>query len=205
MTKPTGPNWDEKFAGDEHFYGTVPNAFLAERARATFPPGARVASLGEGEGRNAVWLAEQGFDVTAVEPSTVGLTKLHRLATARGVHVHAVQARAQDFTAEVPFDGVVLVYLHAPPGEREAIHQRARDLLRPGGVVLLEAFSPEQRLLGRTSGGPRDVDLLFTEERLRADFAGFDLEHLEACEVVLDEGPGHRGPANVVRLIARKP
>lgn len=199
--------WNEKFGGDEYRYGTEPNAFLKARAVAVFPEGGRVVCLGDGEGRNSVWLATQGYEVVAVDPSEVGLEKTRRLAEDRGVAVETVHGTAQEFARGYDgagFDGVVLIYLHAPLAVRPEIHKVAQGLLAPGGVVLLEGFTPAQRELGRTSGGPGDVAMLFTAEMLREDFDGLSIEELDEVETRLDEGPGHRGVANVVRMIGRR-
>lgn len=197
--------WNEQFGKQEYRYGTEPNAFLAERALDVLPEGARVVSYGEGEGRNAVWLARQGFDVTAVEQSREGIKKMLALAKEHGVEVKAVECTIDAY--EPPsegFDAAVLIYIHAPPKERPALHAKARQSLKEGGVILLEGFTPEQRLLGRNSGGPPSVEMLFTEEILRVDFEGMDIEYLEPREVELSEGPGHQGTANVIRMIARR-
>ncbi|MFU8802199.1 MAG: class I SAM-dependent methyltransferase [Bradymonadaceae bacterium] len=196
--------WDEQFGKDEYRYGVEPNAFLAERAVDVLEPGARVVCFGEGEGRNAVWLARQGFKVTAVEQSSAGIAKMHALAKHHGVEVEAVQCTIEAF--EPPqdgFDGVVLIYIHAPPEARRAIHAKGRESLKDGGVILLEGFTPEQRLLGRESGGPPAIEMLFTEAILREDFGELNIEYLETLEVELSEGAGHEGTANVIRMIAR--
>jgi 2-polyprenyl-3-methyl-5-hydroxy-6-metoxy-1,4-benzoquinol methylase len=196
--------WDEQFGKEEYRYGTEPNAFLAERALEVLPQGAKVVSFGEGEGRNAVWLARHGFDVTAVEQSAAGIAKMHALAKEYGVEVKAVQSTIDAYEPpEEGFDAVVLVYIHAPPDGRKVIHDRAKQSVKDGGVILLEGFTPEQRLLGRTSGGPPVVEMLFTKDILTQDFDGLTIEYLEAMEVELREGPGHHGPANVIRMIAR--
>jgi 2-polyprenyl-3-methyl-5-hydroxy-6-metoxy-1,4-benzoquinol methylase len=197
--------WDEQFGREEYRYGTEPNAFLAERARDVLPEGAKIVSFGEGEGRNAVWLARQGFDVTAVEQSRAGIEKMHALAKEHGVEVKAVQCTIDAYEPPAEgFDAVVLIYIHAPPQARPALHDKAKQSLKKGGLVLLEGFTPEQRLLGRESGGPPAIEMLFTEEILRADFEGMDIEYLEPREVELREGPGHQGTANVIRMIARR-
>lgn len=195
--------WDDAFGDETYRYGTAPNAFLAAQARDHIPEGGRVVCFGEGEGRNAVWLAQQGFAVTAVEPSSAGIAKIAALARSRGVSVQLVQATVQDFAPADPFDAVVLIYLHAPAPARQRIHHRAVQVLRPGGVVILEGFTPEQRQLGRTSGGPPAVELMFTEPLLRADFEGLDIVHLTSLQTELHEGHGHEGVANIVRMIAR--
>ncbi len=196
--------WNQKFNGDDYLYGTQPNAFVKQRVPTLLTAGQTVVCLGEGEGRNAVWLAAQGYQVTAVEQSEAGIAKIQRLASEHNVKVETVLSSIEDFAPKQTFDAVVLTYIHALPGDRVRIHATAALVLSAGGRVFLEAYTPEQRLLGRTSGGPQSVEMLFTPELLSQDFQAFDIEYLEALEVELAEGPGHQGLANVVRLIARK-
>jgi SAM-dependent methyltransferase len=194
--------WDERFAGDAYVYGTEPNRWLAAQA-SRIAPGGRVLSLGEGEGRNAVWLGGQGFRVEAVDGSAVGLQKARRLAAERNVSIGTTVMDLAAFRAgPEPFDAVVLVFLHLPPGLRESVHRSAEASLRPGGVLIVEAFTPRQ--LAFASGGPRQAELLYTPELLRADLPGISWVVLEESRVDLDEGPGHQGPAAVVRGVGRR-
>jgi SAM-dependent methyltransferase len=197
--------WDAAYAGDDYRYGKEPNAFLAAQVRAgAIRAGGRVLAIGDGEGRNGVWLAGQGFRVTSLDQSSEAVRKIRALAAERGVELEVVQATVPD--REIPaesVDAIVLVYVHMPPEVRRAVHAAAARGLRPGGVVILEAFTPAQ--LGRPSGGPRTAEVLQTAELLRADFAGLELPILEETETILDEGPGHSGKAAVVRMLARRP
>lgn len=197
--------WDEKFDVDGYRYGTRPNAFLEERAPRDIPPGGHVLCLGAGEGRNPVWLAEQGFEVSALDQSGVGLGKLRERAAQRGVDVETIKSSIEAWTpAPDRFDAVVMTYFHLPPGVRGQTHQKAIAALAPGGVIIVEAFTPAQIQNERTSGGPPAIELMYTAELLRADFSPLDIELLREETVELDEGPGHRGPGDVVRLVARK-
>jgi SAM-dependent methyltransferase len=194
--------WDRAYDGAEYRYGKQPNAFLRECAGA-IAPGGRVLSLGDGEGRNGVWLAAQGFRVTCLDQSRSGLEKARALAAERGVEIRTIHAALPDHPlGEAAFDAVVLIFLHLAPEVRRAVHAAAARALVPGGVVVLEAFTPAQ--LGRPSGGPPTRERLQTAADLRADFAGLAIERLEELETSLDEGPGHSGPASVVRLLARR-
>jgi SAM-dependent methyltransferase len=189
--------WDERFAAEHYVYGTRPNAWLAAQA-GRIAPGGRVLCLGEGEGRNAVWLAERGFAVTAVDGSAVGLEKARRLAAQRGVVIATEVADLADHRLEpASADAVVLIFLHLPPALRAAVHARAAAALRPGGLLVLEAFTPAQ--LPLQSGGPKQADLLYTAALLRQDLPGLAWAPLEEVETVLDEGPLHQGRAAVVR------
>lgn len=195
--------WDQRFAEPGYKYGTAPNAFLrAESVR--LPPAARVLVPGDGEGRNSVWLAQQGHMVLAMDASAVGLGKARALAAERGVAIHTEQGDLADWTPtpEV-WDALVLVYVHLPSAIRAEAHRRLVGGLRPGGLVVLEAFRPAQ--LGRTSGGPKDLDMLYPLADLRVDFEGWcDEVFGHEGEVLLDEGPGHQGAGCVTRYIGRR-
>lgn len=204
-------DWDLRFAGEAYRYGVEPNAFLQERLAA--PTSAPIATLaasplaqlhviaaGDGEGRNSVWLAQQGYRVTAVDLSAIGLAKARRLAAERGVEIETELA---DLATYAPppgsADAVALIYAHMPPAVRVAAHRNLVRALKPGGLLILEAFHPTQ--LGRPSGGPGDPSMLYTLEMLRDDFgADLDIVHGWEGEIVLDEGPGHQGPGWVTRL-----
>ena len=196
--------WDQNFSAAGFKYGTNPNAFLEQQAN-RLPAAADVLVPGDGEGRNGVWLAQQGHHVTAMDGSSVGLDKAQALARERGVTITTVLGDLADWApAPGAFDAVVLIYVHLPPAIRERAHRRLAAGLRPGGWLLLECFHPEQ--LPRTSGGPKDVAMLYTPELLTADFAGL-LEPVMAWdgEAPLSEGPGHQGLARVTRWVGRMP
>jgi hypothetical protein len=162
--------------------------------------------VGDGDGRIGVWLAQQGVSVTTVDASAKGAAKSTSLAAERGVRVDIRVGLFPQATSDCPpFDAVVLTFVHVPPPLRPGVHQAVMQALVPGGLVLLEGFRPEQRTLGRSSGGPPAVPPMFTEEMLRSDFEGIEIESLTSLTVTLDEGPGHSGLAEVVRLIARRP
>ena len=195
--------WDQNFAGDEYRYGTQPNAFLAGQAH-RLAPGSTVLVPGDGEGRNGVWLARRGHRVIAIDLSTVGLEKARRLAQAQGVTIDTeVADLGQWAPAPASADAVVLVYVHLPPGVREAAHRAAVQALRPGGLLILEAFTPAQ--LAFSSGGPKAMEMLYTLDMLRGDWGSTVEElHAEETSAVLDEGPGHQGPGQVVHGVWRK-
>jgi SAM-dependent methyltransferase len=194
--------WDERFAGEGYVYGTRPNAWLASVA-GRLQAGSRILSLGEGEGRNAVWLAQQGHRVEAVDGSAVGLAKAQRLAAERGV---ALATTVADLAAYRPepksWDAVILIFLHLPPPLRAAVHAGAEAALVPGGRLVIEAFTPRQ--LALSSGGPRQAELLYEVATLRGDFPVITWEELREEEIELDEGPLHRGRAAVVRGLGHR-
>ncbi|PRD65410.1 class I SAM-dependent methyltransferase [Malikia granosa] len=195
--------WDQQFSGAGFKYGTRPNAFLLSQA-SRLPSAARILVPGDGEGRNSVWLASQGHQVLAMDGSAVGLAKAQALAAEQGVRIATQLADLADWQPPAgAFDALVLTYVHLPPAIRASAHQRLADALRPGGLLILEAFHPKQ--LERSSGGPKQLDMLYALADLEADFAG-RLQWLlrEEVETVLDEGPGHQGPAWVTRLVGRR-
>ena len=196
--------WDQNFSVSGFKYGTEPNAFLVQEAN-RLPAEANVLVPGDGEGRNGVWLAQQGHCVTTMDSSSVGLDKAQVLALERDVILHTALGDLADWApTAASFDAVVLIYVHLPAAMRQNAHRRLAAGLRPGGWLLLECFHPEQ--LTRSSGGPKDVAMLYTPELLTADFAGL-LEPVMAWdgETLLSEGPGHQGLARVTRWIGRMP
>lgn len=195
--------WDQQFALEGFKYGTAPNAFLAQQAH-RLAPGSQVLVPGDGEGRNGVWLAQQGHQVTAVDNSQVGLDKALGLAAQRGVDIRTIHADlAQWQPQDASVDAVVLVYLHLPAALRPEVHRRLLRALRPGGWWILEAFHPEQ--LKHSSGGPKDLAMLMTPEGLSAEVGeGLETVLSWSGETELDEGPGHQGLAHVTRWVAQK-
>lgn len=195
-------DWDARFSEPGYAYGTEANRFLAEVA-AGIPPGP-VLSIGEGEGRNAVFLAGAGHPVTAVDASAVGLAKARALADERGVRIETVVADLAGYPiAPGAWSGIVSVFVHLPPPLRATVHRAVISGLRPGGAFVLEAYTPAQ--LGFGSGGPRDATLLVTLETLRRELAGLDLEIGREIERDVTEGKYHGGRAAVVQVLARRP
>jgi SAM-dependent methyltransferase len=195
------PVWDERYAAG-WAYGTEPNDFL--RSVALRIPAGPVLCLAEGQGRNAVFLAEQGHAVTAVDQSAVGLARAAELAASRGVSITTTVADLQDFViAPGAWQGIVSVFAHVPSALRRRVHAAVVAGLAPGGVFVLEAYAPEQ--LGFGTGGPRDPDLLMPLSALREELQGLTLEIAEACEREVVEGAHHTGVASVVRIVGVKP
>lgn len=196
--------WDQNFSAPGYKYGTAPNAFLADQAH-RITPGGEVLVPGDGEGRNSVWLAQQGFKATAMDASAVGLEKARALADERRVALQAEQGDLADWAPEPGrFDAVVLVYVHLPEAIRRGAHRRLASGLRPGGWLILECFHPGQ--LPHTSGGPKDPGMLYTPEMLGEDWDGLLVAEMAwDGETVLSEGPGHQGLAHVTRWIGRMP
>jgi hypothetical protein len=193
--------WNARFDAQPRVYGAAPNAWLVE-CEPALPRGARVLCLAEGQDRNALWLAKQGHRVHAVDVSAVALGQLAAAASDARVSIGIEVADLADWQPEVgAYDAVVLVFAHFPPALRAQVHAAAAVSLNSGGVLVLEGFAREQ--LGRTSGGPKELDWLFDEALLRDDFACLRFERLYTLEDSLDEGPFHQGPAVRVRGLAR--
>lgn len=198
--------WSQRYrdAGEDYLFGVAPCRFL-QTHRQVLESGATALSVADGEGRNSVWLAEQGLAVTALEISPVALEKARRLARGRGVEVNFVQADM--LTTRWPpatYDFVVGIFIQfVGPEEREIQFARLRQALKPGGLLLLHGYTPKQ--LEYKTGGPAAVENLYTEDLLRQAFADFRIETLHAYEADVDEGSGHRGRSALIDLIARKP
>ena len=196
--------WNQRFAVAEYVFGAAPNAFLASHA-SVFKPGQRALCVADGEGRNSVWLAEQGLEVVAFDFSPVALEKARRLAANRGVRVRYELATVYDWHwPQAAFDVVAAIFVQfAEPPMREFLFERMIAALKPGGLVLVEGYTPAQLKYG--TGGPKQVDQLYTEELLRQAFGSLEIVELKAYEEELDEGTRHRGMSAVIDLVARKP
>ena len=195
-------SWDEKYGAPGHYYGTEPNDFLREH-HAVIPAGGRVLCLAEGEGRNAVFLAQQGLEVVAVDQSPVGLRKAQTLAAKRGVTISTVVADLADYRIEPGhWDGIVSIWCHLPEPLRADVHRQVVVGLKHGGAFLLEAYTPAQLNYG--TGGPKSIDLLPTLAELRIELDGLDLVHAAEREREVHEGQGHFGLSAVVDIVAVK-
>ncbi len=198
--------WSDRYraAGEAYLFGTAPNRYLAAQA-ALLAPGMRALSVADGEGRNAVWLAEKGLDVTATELSPVAIEKAEALAASRGVKVDFALADALNWIyPDEAFDLVVAVFIQfAAPDERAALFERLQRTLRPGGRIVLQGYTPKQ--LEYRTGGPSAVENLYTAALLREAFAGLEIEGLDEYEDVLDEGSAHCGRSALIGMVARKP
>ncbi len=195
-------SWDQRFAGSGYFYGTEPNGLVAQMADQI--PAGPVLCLAEGEGRNAVYLAQRGHAVTAMDQSGVGLAKAARLAAARDVKLTTIMADMADYPiAPGAWSGIVATFAHFPPPLRRVVHAQVVAGLRPDGVFILEAYTPTQLAFG--TGGPKDVELLMTLAALRDELTGLDFLHACECERDVIEGTGHTGRGAVVQVLARKP
>jgi SAM-dependent methyltransferase len=195
--------WDQRYGGEAYQYGTTPNTFVVD-CSAHVPPGP-VLCLGEGEGRNAVFLAGRGHAVTAVDQSAVGLAKATQLASQRGATIRTTTADLAGFEI-VPgsWAGIVATFVHLPPDLRRTVHRRVVAGLLPGGVYILEAYTPDQ--IRHRTGGPVDFpELLMTLTALQEELTGLELVIGREIEREVREGARHTGRGAVVQVLARRP
>ena len=192
--------WNGKFSKADFFYGTNPNEFLASNLELVKSQ-KKMLCLGEGEGRNAIFFAKNGFDVTAIDASDLGLKKLENRAIEENLNIKTVCMDLNLWKAVEKYDVIVASYLHMYKIEREELFKKIEESLNIGGYFIGEFFSTKQ--LSYSSGGPKDLDLLYTVE----DFMGY----FNLCEktiteeiVILDEGIGHQGEACVIRVKIKK-
>lgn len=197
--------WDQRYGEPGYAYGTRPNDFLAEQAH-HIPHGGRVLELAAGEGRNAVHLAELGYDVTAVDSSAVGLDKARKLARERGVSIQTIHADLADFElGEAQWDGIVSIFAHVPVPLREKLHAAVPAALRPGGCLILEAYTPQHPLMLGRGGPPAErIDLFMSLALLRKELPGLVFEIGKEVERPIEEGVYHHGHSAVVQVLGRK-
>lgn len=194
--------WNTRFSGEDYFYGTEPNDYLKAQADALVP--GEALCLGAGEGRNAVYLAGLGFDVTAMDISAVGLTKALKLAQSRGFHLttHEANIVTEPF-GEARWDLITSIFCHLPSAVRPELYRKVVRALRPGGHFILEAYTPEQLQL--KTGGPREIDLLLEPEATEAQLEGLEFLHVESKRRTIKEGLGHQGESAVLQIFGQKP
>jgi len=206
MNDPWTERWNERYRQPEFAYGTEPNEFLKEQLQLLSP--GRILFPAEGEGRNAVYAAKLGWQVSAFDISSEGRKKALALAQQNRVNI---DYKVGDFQT-VPylpaqFDAIALIYAHFPAAIKSRCHRMLNTYLRPGGTVIFEAFSKrhlEYVALNENVGGPREVDMLFSTDELSGDFAGYEVVHLRETEVELQEGVFHNGKGSVIRFVGRK-
>ena len=204
MSTGFGPKgyWDQRFASTGFVYGEQPNDFLKEHASGL--KAGQALCLAEGEGRNAVFLAELGHQVCAQDISPVGLGKAEELAQRRSVNIHTLCCDLAAFHPEpASLDLIAAIWMHLEPELRATVLQRAVEALRPGGHLLIEAYSPKQ--LGFSSGGPTRRELLIDAAQLQHELAALKPLILQEVEREITEGSAHQGPSAVVQFFGRKP
>lgn len=194
--------WDQRYDEAEFAFGDRPNDFLAEQSdRLT---GGTCLCLAEGQGRNAVWLAQQGLDVTAMDQSPVGMRRAQELAAERGVSIRTEVGDLSDYDLGVArWDMIVSIFVHMPAPLRQSVHDRVVAALKPGGTFLLEAYTPEQ-LDMPGKGGPGTADMLADLATLKEELRGLDIVIGREVHREVNEGTRHYGMSAVVQIVARK-
>jgi len=195
--------WDERYASEDYLFGTEPNAFLVSQHH-LLKPGLSCLAVADGEGRNGVWLAQQGLQVLSVEASAVAQQKARKLAEQRKVTLEFELADLSQWEwGENRFDMVAAIFIQfAPPGLREQMFAGIRRCLKPGGLLLLQGYTPRQLEYG--TGGPSAAENMYTEPLLRAEFADMEWLHFAEHDEEVSEGSGHHGMSALIDLVARK-
>lgn len=193
--------WNVRYSEKEYVYGENPNEFLKEQLL-QFPAG-KILFPCEGEGRNAVFAAVNRWDTFACDFSESGKEKAMALASKNEVSIIYDICDVLEYQAPAEsFDAIALIFAHFPENIRRKIHHKLLDILKPGGVIILEGFNKKQ--LGKPSGGPKLLEMLFDEKMLREDFEKCEIEALEEKNVLLSEGHYHQGEAEIIRGIFKK-
>jgi SAM-dependent methyltransferase len=193
--------WNERYATEEYAYGTGPNRFLETQLKKLNP--GKILFPAEGEGRNAVFAARLGWLVSAFDPSIEGKRKAEKLASENKVSIdYRIDNYENVSFPTAHFDCIVLVFAHMHPLKRNEYHHKLMSFLKPGGTLILEGFSKKQ--IANKSGGPRDIDMLFSKQELQSDFGSFSKLTITEKDYVLNEGPFHQGIASVIRAFGEK-
>lgn len=198
--------WDDRYSSEEFAYGEDPNNYLKEQLEKLNP--GTILFPAEGEGRNAIFAAKSGWNVSAFDISEEGKNKAIRLAENNNVSIdyQVGELETLDFhTAQ--FDAIALIYAHFPAEIKSAIHKQLDKLLRKNGIIIFEAFSKkhlEYLAINEKVGGPKDIESLFSIEEIKADFPNYEIIELEEKEIELNEGLFHNGKGSVIRFIGRK-
>jgi SAM-dependent methyltransferase len=194
--------WDKRYSEEVYAYGKEPNEFLVQYL-SFIPQGGHVLCLAEGEGRNALYLAEKGYQVTAVDFSAVGMQKAQLRAQQRGL---TLQTIVEDLTTfdmgHAKWDGIISIFAHLPSELRKQIHQNVQHALKPGGFLLLEAYRPEQ--LDYRTGGPAQRDFLVNLEILHRELPLLVIDYEKELIRDIHEGKFHHGESAVVQLVGHK-
>ncbi|MEL4359071.1 MULTISPECIES: class I SAM-dependent methyltransferase [unclassified Luteococcus] len=196
--------WDSRYSHPNYVYGYRPNDFLVT-AEVMLRRGSRVLVLGDGEGRNGVWLAQKGHDVTTVDLSEVGAGKARTLADERGVQLDIQVADLAEWVhtpaAQGPWDGIVSIFCHLNPELRRIVADALTPQLAPQGKLIMEAYTPAQPSLG--TGGPKDPDVLLTRQHVLDEWPGLDLD-VRLVERRIFEGMGHQGLGSVLQVLGQR-
>jgi 2-polyprenyl-3-methyl-5-hydroxy-6-metoxy-1,4-benzoquinol methylase len=195
--------WNRRYAGDDFLFGTEPNKWLHEHA-GRLPSGGRILSVADGEGRNSVWLAQQGFQVDAFDVASRAVEKASAFAQRQGVSVNFAVTDVDGFAwPQAAYDGVVAIFVQfADPDTRARLFDRIVQSLRPGGILILQGYTPKQ--LDYRTGGPPNLSHLYTRGLLESAFCEMSLIELREYEAEVQEGQGHSGRSALIGLVARR-
>lgn len=196
--------WDRRYEAEGYLFGREPNGFVKSQAH-LFGPGSHVLAIADGEGRNGVFVARQGAKVTSVDFSAPAQEKARKLAKDFGVEITFEQRDVFDWRgADGAYDIVLAIFIQfAPPEKRKILFDNIKRLVKPGGLVVMQGYRPEQ--IDYKTGGPPQAENMYTSEILRTAFSGFDIQHLEEYDKIVDEGRGHSGLSALIDMIARRP
>ncbi|WP_029933931.1 class I SAM-dependent methyltransferase [Thiomicrospira pelophila] len=195
--------WNQKFNRQDYLYGTEPNDFLRSAAE-QLSPNSKVLCIAEGEGRNAIFLAKLGHQVTAMDASEVGLNKAKQLAKKNGVSLKTLVADLADFEMGVSrWDAVIAIFCHLPPSLRKLVNQKIVTALKPNGLFIAEAYSKKQ--IEHDTGGPKDLNLLMDLNQVKSELTGLDWLLASEIKREIIEGAGHTGLGEAIQLIGIKP
>jgi len=194
--------WDERYGVDEYVYSKEPNLFLKENFKKI--PKGNVLCVADGEGRNGVWLAKNGYNVTSIDFSPKAIEKTNKLAQEYNVSINTKCGDLLNYNfGENKYDGIVSIFAHFKVEEMNKLHSQYLRALKPNGIFFMEVFAKEQLLL--KTGGPKDIALLYDTKDIKNSFPNAEIELLKKDIVYLHEGDMHDGKAIVVRAIIRKP
>lgn len=199
--------WDNRYSSKDYAYGTAPNEFFKDSIEQHKLSG-KILLPAEGEGRNAVYAAKQGLEVTAFDISIEGKKKALELAEKEGVEIRYEVGEFFNLNiVDEEYDAAALIFAHFPPPLIEKYHKKIAELIKLGGIIILEGFSTnhlQYQAEDPKVGGPKSIDFLFSKESIQKDFSDFELIHLEEVEVELSEGDFHKGKGSVIRFIGKK-
>ncbi len=196
--------WNQRYQAEGFLFGREPNAFVKSQAH-LFKPGQDVLAIADGEGRNGVFVACKGARVTSMDFSAPALKKARNLAKDFGVEITIEQQDIFEWRgADSAYDIVLAIFIQfAPPEKRSLLFDNIKRLVKPGGLVVMQGYRPEQ--VSYKTGGPPHAENMYTSDLLRTAFAEFDIQHLEEHDSIVDEGSGHSGLSALIDMIARRP
>ena len=196
--------WEGRYSAPDYIFGEAPNYFLAA-CKPLLPPSGRALAVADGEGRNGVWLAEQGLDVLSLDFSPNGQAKAQKLAARRGVKLNAEQADVHTWAyPDSAFDVIAEIFTQfSDPGQRRQKWDGMKRALKRGGLMIIQGYTPKQLDYG--TGGPKELDHLYTRAMIEREFAGWKDVSIAEEELEMHEGPAHSGMSAVINFVARKP